>query len=236
MREMCGAVPVWFAVLLLDYRCCMLLLLQWWWLEIILQVRPPSGKASGSGATLQHDVPTLLVFTVIQLANGWPSHWRVWCWPNRVVDSMWLNSTSIFDIFGQQQCWLRNPHMLMYRCIDQHVSFAWFSFAYYYLTFPVVSGADKTKEPTNTCPPYWYEVVVTSLCQVSMFQWGPAQCFRRGGWQGSQRGSKEEGEFPGGITSNCNQSSRRGMCTPLMVLDDFTWWKVKKDQKTIARW
>lgn len=52
-------------------RCCMLLLLQWWWLGIILQVRPPSGKASGSGATLQHDVPTLLVFTVIQLAKGW---------------------------------------------------------------------------------------------------------------------------------------------------------------------
>lgn len=143
MREMCGGVPVWFAVLLLDYRCCMLLLLQWWWLEIILQVRPPSGKASGSGATLQHDVPMLLEFTVIQLANGWPSHWRVWCWPNLVVDWIWLNSTSIFDIFGQQQCWLRNPHMLMYRCIDQHVSFAWFSFAYYYLTFPVVSGADK---------------------------------------------------------------------------------------------
>ena len=71
MREMCRGVPVWFAVLLLDYRCCMLLLLQWWWLEIILQVRPPSGKASGSGATLQHDVPTLLVFTVIQLAKGW---------------------------------------------------------------------------------------------------------------------------------------------------------------------
>lgn len=79
----------------------------------------------------------------------------------------------------------------------------------------------QTKEPTNTCPPYWYEVVLTSLCQVSMFQWGhrwPAQCFRRGGWQGSQRGSKEEGEFPGGITSNCNQSSRRGMCTPFYLV------------------
>ena len=34
-------------------------------------MRPPSGKASGSGATLQHDVPTLLAFTVIQLAKGW---------------------------------------------------------------------------------------------------------------------------------------------------------------------